>query len=161
MDEVMIKLKILARAELMLAKANLRRTAVRGSLVGIALGLVLLAALMLNIGLYELFTDRYGPASGAFLVALLNVGLALLAMLATRLIRPGPEIAMVEEIREMALAELSTDVGEVRDDFLKIRDDIENIRTGFTAFTSGGGTSIASLMPLITLAIDALKRMSK
>jgi hypothetical protein len=157
MDELMLKLKILTRAELTLARANLRRLAIRTSLAVVAIGMVLLMVVMFNVGIYDVLAARHGNATAAFMVAGGNGLLALILFFIGNSIRPGPEQEMVREIREMALAELAEDASQIQKDFTELGADVQRIRDGFGAFTDGGGTVLTSLAPLVSLALDALK----
>ena len=62
MNETMIKLRILMHAEYTLARVNLRRLVNKTMLAAIAIGLVLLAVVMTNVGAYELLAESQGAA---------------------------------------------------------------------------------------------------
>ena len=158
-----MKLRILGRAEITLARINAQRTANRAKLYAIAIGLVLLAVVMVNVGAYQLLAEIYGNATAAFLVAVGNGVLAAVLVFAAAQFKPGPEEQMVREIREMALAELTADVDELKQEFTQLGADVKRIRSGFAAFTGGGGIGAgwASLAPVVTMLIDALKRRGK
>jgi hypothetical protein len=158
MDETITKLRILARAETTLARLHARILARRILLALLGLGAVLLTIGLFNLGAYELLAARYGAGTGAFVLAGANAALAgLLLALASRH-SPGPEEQMVLEIRELAMAELSADVEAARAGFNELSSDLERIRTGIGALTGGGGGfGLASLGPVIGLAVDALK----
>jgi len=99
----------------------------------------------------------------AFLVAAANGVLAIGLIYAGRERPPGPEEQMVQEIREMALTELSADVDAIKQDFTQLGADVERIRSGFTALTGGGGTGAgwASLGPIVGLLTELLKGLKK
>jgi len=163
MDETIKKLQILARAELHLARIRAQRVADRTKLYALAIGLVLLAVIMFNIGMYELLAETYGDAVAAFLVAAVNIVLAALLAFAARQLQPGAEERIVHEIRELALTELTADVDQIKQEVTQFSSDVKRIRSGFSAFTSGGGigASWSSLAPVITMIIQALKQRSK
>ena len=83
-------------------------------------------------------------------------GVTSAAVLAAMRIQPGPEEAMVRDIREMALAELSGDVDLAKDEFVRISGDLNRIRTNVSAalgiFKSGapGAGSVGPLLGIIT-----------
>jgi len=163
MNETIMKLRILARAELTLARINLQRTANRAILYAIAIGLVLLAVVMVNVGAYQLLAETHSSAVAAFLVAAGNGLLAAVLLLAARLLQPGPEEQMVRDIREMALAEVTADVDEIKADFAKMGSDVNRIRTAFSSLGSGGGISMGliNLAPVIATIIEAVKQRRK
>lgn len=162
-NDTIMKLRILARAEITLARINLQRTANRAKLYAIAIGLALLAVVMVNIGCYQLLAETYSNAVAAFLLAAGNGALAGVVLLAVGRLQPGPEEKMVHEIREMALAEVTADVEEIKADFTQLGADVKRIQTGFSALGSGGGigTGLAGLVPVIGMIIDAAKHLRK
>jgi hypothetical protein len=163
MHETILKLRILARAEITLARINLQRAANRAVMYAIAIGLVRLAVVMINIGAYQLLAETLSNAVAAFLVAAANGVLAAMLLLAARLLQPGPEEKMVHEIREMALAEVTADVDEMKANFAQLGADVKRIRTGFSALGSGGriGIGLVGLAPVIATIIESLKQRRK
>lgn len=159
MDDTLVKLRILASAETNLARIRLRRLANRSALYAIAVGLILLAVVMVNIGAYQLLSHGYGDSVAAFLIAAGNGVLAVILIFAAGRIRSGPEEQMAYEIREMALTELTTDFNDVKGEFDKLGKDVKRIRTGFSILTKGGsiGAGLAGLAPLITTIIEAIR----
>ena len=156
MDETLMKLRILAKAETTLLKASARRAAMRARLFAVAIGLVLLTVIMLNVAAYQYLLESMSAGQAALLVGAVNAVLAAVAVLAAMRIQPGPEEAMVRDIREMALAELSGDVDLAKDEFVRISGDLNRIRTNVSAalgiFKSGapGAGSVGPLLGIIT-----------
>lgn len=163
MEETLLKLRILASAEMNLAHIKFRRLANRAIFFAIAAGLIMLAVVMVNIGAYQLLSERFTPSDSAFLVAAGNVVFAALLAFAGWRVRAGPEEAMAREIREMALDELTADVDELQEEFGKVGKDVKRIRTGFSILTKGSsiGVGLASLAPLIATVIESLKQRRK
>ena len=162
MHETIMKLRILARAELTLARINLQRAANRAILYAIAIGLVLLAVVMVNVGAYQLLAETYGNAVAAFLVAGGNGIFAAMVLFAARRLQPGPEEQMVHEIREMALAEVTADVDEMKAEFAQVGTDVNRIRAAFSSLGSGGiGMGLINLAPVIATIIEAVKQRRK
>jgi hypothetical protein len=158
MDETIMKLRILVRAETTLARLHARILARRLLLALLALGAALLTIGLINLGAYELLEARFGGGTGAFLLAGVNATLAGLLLAVASRHSPGPEEQMVVEIRELALTELSADAEAVRAGFNELSSDLERIRRAVSALTGrGGGPGLASLAPLVGLAVDTLK----
>ena len=164
MDETLLKLRVLTRAEMTLAKANARRMAARSRLYAIALGMVLLTVVMINIAAYEYLTTLKGEAIAALLVALANGVLAVLVIFAASRIQAGPEEEMVKEIRELALSELSADAEGVKQSFAQISADVERIRSGFSSVSGlfgSGHSGLGSLGPLLGMLTSMLRKKAK
>ncbi len=161
MDETLLKLRVLTRAEMTLAKANARRIGVRSRLYAIALGMVLLTVVMLNIAAFEYLSTQMSDAMAAVTMAIVNAILAMLLMFVATRIQPGPEEEMVKEIRDLALTELSADADGIRRRFTQISSDVERIRSGFSSVSGvfgSSGSSLGSLGPLLGMLTSMLKK---
>jgi len=160
MEETLLKLRILASAEMNLARVKSRRLVNRAIFFAIALGLLLLAVVMVNIGAYQLLSESYSPSDSAFLVAAGNTVVAALLAFAGWRVQAGPEEQMAREIREMALEELTADVDELQEEVTKVGKDVRRIRSGFSLLAKGGsiGAGLASLAPLIATVIESVKQ---
>jgi hypothetical protein len=164
MDETLLKLRVLTRAEMTLAKAHARRFAARSRLYAVALGMILLTVVMINIAAYEYLSTLKGEPMAALIVAFANAVLAVLVMLVAARIKPGPEEEMVKEIRELALTELSADADEIKQSFAQIGSDIERIRSGFSSVSGVLGSAqagLGSLSPVLGLLTGMLKNKGK
>lgn len=157
MDETLLKIRVLTRAEMMLAKANARRIAARSRLYAVALGMILLTVVMINIAAYEYLSTLKGDAVAALLVALANALLAVLVIFVASRIKPGREEEMVKEIRELALTELSADADGLKQNFAQISSDIERIRSGFSSVSG----TLGSLGPMLGMLTSMLKKEGK
>lgn len=157
------KLRLLSRAEIILLRIHLRVLARQTVLYAVGVLLVLLTVAMLNVAMYATLAARYGSSIGAFVVALINAVLAVSVLLVASRIRPGPEAAIAEEARDLAMAEISADTERVRQGISDLKADVQRIRSGFGAFAGGGGSlaSLLQLAPLLDLLIGALKRAKK
>ena len=163
MEDTLLKLRILVSAEKKLARITLQRLANRAVFFAIAVGLILLAFVLTNIGAYHLLIVHYGPSDSAFLLAAGNTVLAVvLAIFAWRM-QAGPEEKLAREIREMALDELTADVEDLKDQFDKVGSDVKRIRTGFSVLSKGGsiGAGLASIAPVISVVADTIKEHRK
>lgn len=161
MEETILKLRILAKAETTLMKASARRAAMRARLFAMAIGLLLLTVVMVNVAAFEFLSESMSEAAAAGLMALVNGILALIVIFAAARIQPGQEEAMVQEIREMALTELTADIDGVKDEFNRISTDVKTIRSNVSqalGFLRPGGSAAGSLTPLLGLITAMLKK---
>lgn len=159
MQETLLKLRILASAELNLARIAARRLATRSTLLAIAIGLLLLAVVIVNIGAYHLLTQTQSESTASFLVAAGDGVLAILAIIIAMRLQPGPEEQMARQIREMAFEELAAEVDDLKDQFGKVGTDVKRIRTGFSFLARSGSLSagLASIAPVISIIADTIK----
>jgi hypothetical protein len=161
MDETLLKLRILAKAELALAQLHGRVLVNRLLLAVLAVGALVLAIGMVNVGLFELLETRYGSAPAAFLVALVNAIVAALLLIKSARMEPGTDEQLVHEIRDMALAELSTEAESFKEGVAEVTGDIERIQKSLHALTDNATAGLAALGPLLGLGLEALRGRSK
>ena len=164
MDETLLKIRVLTRAEMTLAKANARRIAARSRLYAIALGILLITVVMINLAAYQYLSTQMSEAMAALVIAIVNAVLALLFIFVASRIKPGPEEEMVKEIREMALSELSADAEVVKQNFAQIGADVERIRSGFSSVSGMLGSAnsgLGSLGPMLGMLTSMLKKKGK
>jgi hypothetical protein len=159
MNEITLKLRIWVRAETTLMRMNAQRTGQRFTALAIALGLATLAIGMINIGIFELLAENYGRVKGAFFLAGANGVLAALVVLVAQRSKPGLEVEMVEEIREMALAELQADADQIKDEFDRIAEHLRQIENVVSTLSGSGSplAKISAVAPVVELAVHALK----
>ena len=156
MDDTLLKLRILARAEVSLARVHGRVLGRRLILTSLAIGSLLLTVGMVNLGAFSLLAEPYGDGPAAFMVGGINAALAVVLLLVARRLEAGPEERMVQEIR--ALTELSADAEAVRAGIEGLTSDLERIRSSVGSLTSGVSGSLGALAPLLGALIEALKR---
>ena len=156
MSEPMLKLQIIARAELALGEIRARRAASRSALFAVALVFLLLGLSMMTLAVYHALTPHLGPAGAALTVALIDSFIGVIVILVAR--RAGPsenEEKLAREIRDMAYAELNNDIEQVKSEFNQLSGEVKRIRTGISSFTSGAA---GTLGPLLNYLIKSLKR---
>jgi hypothetical protein len=159
-DDTLLKLRILASAELKLAQLKAQRLVNRAILVAIALGLLLLTVVMVNLGAYQLLAETYSESVSAFLVAAGNAVLTVLVVFAVRRVQVGPEERMAQEIRDMALDEVTADVDALKDE---VGTDVKRLKKGFSILNKGSqiGAGLASVAPVISMIVEAIKQHRK
>jgi hypothetical protein len=157
MNDPVLKINLLVRSEMALARIRTRRTLSRIILSLIALVFLLLGLGMLNFAIYQAFATHFSPALAGLYVALINLFLAgVIFLIAGKIGAESNEEKMAQEIRDLAYAELNTDVASVKREVSKVSDDIKKIRRGFTSFTDTTG-SIIPLFSLLTKAVAKKK----
>lgn len=157
MNDPVLKLNLLVRAELALARIQARRAGSRLILSLVALVFVLLGVGMLNLAMYQAFAGYFSPAISGLFVALINLFLAaVLFMIAGKSGNETNEEKMAQEIRNLAYSSLSSDLDGVKSEFSKVSEDVKRIRSGFGSLTGSAG-SIMPIMGLLTKAVAKRK----
>ena len=164
MNELIVKLRILARAEVTLFKADAQRQRKQAMLAAISIGCVFVALIFINMGAFFTLTESDIDSRAAFILAGVNLGLAVIPFLLQRQAKPGPEEQMVREIREMAADEVSKDIQSVSDEIASVGAGIKQLKSGISSFGGGGGSmggAMGALGPVMPLLIDLLKKSKK
>jgi hypothetical protein len=163
MNELIVKLRILARAEVTLFKADAERRTNMALLAAISLGCVLVALIFVNMGLFFTLTESEVDSRAAFILAGGNLALAVVPFLLRRQAKPGASEQMVREIREMAADEISKDIQSVSDEIASVGAGIKQLKSGISSFGGGGsmGSAMGVLGPVLPLLIDLLKKSKK
>jgi hypothetical protein len=156
MSNPVLKLQILARAELTLAQIHARRAASRSALFSVAMVFLLLGLGMLTLAGYHALVPTLGAAWSAFVVALVDLVIGGAVLLAAR--RAGPkesEEKLARELRDLAYAEISADIDEMKTELEQIASEVRRIRSGLGTMI---GSASASLGPLVGLLTKMVKR---
>ena len=156
MNELIVKLRILARAEATLFKADAQRRTNMAMLAAVSIGCVFVALVFVNIGAFFALTDSDIDSRAAFILAGANLALAVIPVLLRRQTKPGPEEQMVREIREMAAEEISKDINAVTSEIAAVGSGLKQLKSGVSSI--GGGGALGALGPLLPLLIDILKK---
>lgn len=156
MTDPVMKLQILARAELALAQIRVQREIKRAALFGVAGVFALLGLGMFNFAAYLALSSKYGPAVAASVVALIDTtitGVIVLISLKTK--SRENEEKLAREISELASTELSRDIEEVKAEITKITDDLRSIRAGILAVPTA---AVNTLLPALRLMVRSVKK---
>ncbi len=133
METLVRNLKLLWKSDRMLAEIRLKLVAQKIILFVLA-GLGGLFALgMLNMAIFFAIQETLGSAIAALLVGLGNLLLAGILLLVVQRLDTGPEARVVEEVREMALADIEAEAKAFQSELRLVRDEIADMRSGITS----------------------------
>jgi hypothetical protein len=102
-------IRLILRGELLLLQAKLAFAMKRSAFVGLALLFAGLGLVFVNIGLFAWLQPLWGPVGTPVGLGFVNLALAAAALAIAAAVRPGPEMAMAEEIRNMAAESIETE----------------------------------------------------
>jgi hypothetical protein len=133
METLVRNLKLLWKSDRMLAEIRLKLVAQKIILFVLA-GLGGLFALgMLNMAIFFAIQETLGSAIAALLVGLGNLLLVGILLLVVQRLDTGPEAKIVEEVREMALADIEAEAKAFQSELRLVRDEIADMRSGITS----------------------------
>lgn len=140
-------LRLVIRGEMLVAQAKLSFTMRRALFAALALLFAAIGLVFVNIGLFAFLTPYWGPVWTPAGLGLINAALALAAIGYAAVMKPGPELALAEEIRNLAGSEVESD-----------------IRSASLTGVLGAGIdrpAAALLVPAVTAIVGALARRRK
>lgn len=94
--------RLVIRGEVLVAQAKLAHAMRRATFLAFALLFAALGLVFINIGLYQFLLPMWGAVWTPVGLGLINAGLAVAALAIAATLKPGPELAMAEEVRAMA-----------------------------------------------------------
>jgi hypothetical protein len=138
--------RVYIRAELMVARIRMRSETQRLMFLGVAVGLAFLGLILINVALYAALLSLWGPVWTPLALGVADLVLAVLAVVAAALQKPGPELAAAEEMRSLASATLE----EQMQGGLSV--------PGLMGQLAGDSSTARLLVPLVTTLIGVLKK---
>lgn len=153
MNRISRNISIILRTERMIARRQMAVMIGQTGLYAFA-GLVsLIALVMLNVAAFHALGTLMSPQMAALTVAIANAALAVVLVLVAGRLAPGPELEPVTELRDLAMAELETEVEGLVDE---ARDLSANVRR--IARDPLGAALPALIGPLLAILMGGKKK---
>ena len=134
-------LRLMLRGEMLVIQAKLGFAMRRISILTLALLFAGLALVFVNMALFAWLSPMWGPVWTPAGLGLLNLFLAAAALVLAAVLRPGPELALAEEIRTMAGEALEADI---------------RVTPLLGALSGGGGMDRSALVGLLVPAMGSI-----
>ena len=149
MQLVFRHLRVLWRAERIIAETRLRVLLRRSMLYAFAGLIAVFGLAMLNVAAYFFLAAYWGAVWAALAAALGDLVIALIVVLIAFAIRPGPELPAARELRDVSIEGLEAELGPLQDRFAWLsraaRDPFDTVLP-------------AILIPLITSIVRGLRK---
>lgn len=137
-------IRLIVRGELLLLQAKFAFAMKRSAFVGFALLFAGLGLVFVNIGIFAWLSPLWGPVWTPVGLGLINLVLAAAALAIAAFVKPGPEMALAEEIRNMAADSIETEMRSTP------------LMAGL-----GGGSMAGLVLPAISTIIGAMAKRRK
>ncbi|MFC1455958.1 phage holin family protein [Microvirga arabica] len=160
MDNLVRNLRVLWRAESIIADIRFRQMMTRSSLRGIAALLGAFAFLMGNLALFFALEQAWGTIWAAVLIGLANLLLAIILLVVAERSKPGREMELALEVRNMALQSLETDAQAIQQQLSDFRNEVRGVREAVVGFVRHPLDSVLPGM-LVPLAGAVIKGLTK
>ncbi|MEM7123931.1 MAG: phage holin family protein [Pseudomonadota bacterium] len=159
MDTLIRNLRILWRTERLLTELRLRAMLRRTSLLLIAGIVGLFAFAMLNVAGYLYLAPILEPTLAALVVSAIDAVLAIILLIGAQPQKPGTETRMLEEVRDMALADLEAGAKSVEADLRAVRSEVEGITESVKSFAHNpmGALNPQTIGPIMSMLANLIR----
>ena len=152
------KMKLLIKSEKALLSLEMRKKSRQTVWVAVGLLAVLVSLIMLNVTVFLYLETSYSNLESAAILSGINLLAALLFFtIASRQDR-GAEAESIEEIRDFAWGQISTDIDEVKQNVSEFTSSVKKVKRTVDSFTTGDAFGIKKVMPIITTLINLNKK---
>lgn len=160
MDHLISNLRVLWRAEQIVAELQLRRMVARTGLVAFAALIAVFGLAMLNLAAYLALDPRVGPVVAALMVGFGDLLLAAIALLVAGRSTAGRDLDVAMEVREVAFDAVQADVRSLAGEVTAVRRDLLGLGRSVGGFIRNplDGALPGLLLPLATFLLRQLRK---
>ena len=152
------KIKLLVKSEKALLSLEMKKKSRQTVWVALGLIAVLVTLVMLNITAYLYLSSTRTPLEAATIQTGVNIVLAVLFFILASKQTLGAEAAAIEDIRDFAWDQVSSDIDEVKQHANDFKDSVVKVKKTVDNFTTGDAFGIKKVLPIITTLIDLNKK---
>jgi len=157
-DDFNAKMKLLIKSEKALLAMEMRKKSRQTVWIALALLAVLVGLIMLNVTVYLLLAEHYSNLVSAAILSGLNILVATLFFFVASRQDRGAEAQSIEEIRDFAWEQISTDIDEVKQNVADFKQSVTNVKSTVDNFTSGDAFGLKKILPVITTLVELNKK---
>jgi hypothetical protein len=160
MDNLVRHLRILWRADSIIADIYLRLLVTRSGLISFAGLIAVFGLLMLNVAGYLALEQIWGRVWAAVAMSLIDFVISLLLVMIAARTKPGRELDLALEVRGIALRGLEHEASAVQAELVALRDEFHDVKAKLTRFVKHPlDTTLPTLIgPLGSILLKALKK---
>jgi flagellar basal body-associated protein FliL len=152
------KIKLLIKSEKVLLSLEMKKKSKQTLWVALGLVAVLVALVMVNITAYLYLAETHTPLKAAAILTGLNIVVAVVFFMLASRQTVGAEAAAIEDIRDFAWEQVSTDINEVKQNVTEFKNSVVKVKQTVDGFTTGDAFGMKKILPIITTLIDLNKR---
>jgi choline-glycine betaine transporter len=152
------KIKLLIKSEKALLSLEMKKKSRQTVWVAFGLVAVLVTLVMVNITAYLYLAATRTPLEAAAILTGLNIAVAVLFFILASRQSVGAEAASIEDIRDFAWEQVSSDLDEVKQQANDFKNSVVKVKKTVDGFTTGDAFGIKKVLPIITTLIDLNKR---
>jgi len=152
------KIKLLVKSEKALLSLEMKKKSRQTMWVALGLVAVLVTLVMVNITAYLYLSTTHTQLEAATILTGLNIAVAIIFFFIASRQDLGAEAGSIEDIRDFAWEQVSTDIDEVKQHATDFKNSVVKVKKTVDSFTTGDAFGIKKVLPIITTLIDLNKR---
>ena len=152
------KMKLLIKSEKALLSLEMKKKSRQTIWVALGLIAVLVTLVMVNITVYLYLSTTHSNVEAAAILTVLNILTAVLFFVMASRQQTGAETAAIEDIRNFAWEQISTDIDEVKQNVSEFKDSVVKVKSTVDSFTTGDAFGIKKIIPIVSTLIDLSKK---
>jgi len=152
MDNIVRNLRVLWRADSIIAETKLRQFAARSGLLAVAALITVFGLIMLDMAVYFALDPIWGRVWAALVVGIANIILAAVLVFAALRIQPGREIELAGEIHQVAIDALAAEAKSAEAEIANLT---RLVKHPFDSALPG------LIVPLASIVMKALRKTEK
>ena len=160
MDNIVRNLRVLWRAESIIADIRFRQLVAKSGLKAAAAFLGIFAFLMGNLAAFFALQEIWGSVWAAAAISGANLLLAIVLLLVAERAKPGREMELALEVRNMALQSLEEDAQAVQLQLTELREEVRGVRQAIVGFVKHPLDAVlpGMLVPLAGAVVKGLRK---
>ena len=157
-EEFNAKIKLLIKSEKALLSLEMKKKSRQTLWIALALVAVLVTLVMVNITAYLYLSSTHTNLEAATILTGLNIAVAVIFFVLASRQTVGTEASSIEDIRDFAWEQVSTDIDEVKQNVTEFKNSVVKVKKTVDGFTTGDAFGIKKVLPIITTLIDLNKK---
>ncbi len=152
------KIKLLIKSEKALLSLEMKKKSRQTLWIALALLAVLIALVMVNVTLFLYLSTTHSYLESSAILTGMNITVAILFFVIASKQDLGAEATSIEDIRDFAWDQVSTDIDEVKQGVTEFKNTIVKAKKSVDSFSTGDMFGVKKVLPIITTLIDLNKR---
>ena len=157
-EEFNAKIKLLIKSEKALLSLEMKKKSRQTLWTALALVAVLVTLVMVNITTYLYLASTHTNLEAATILTGLNIAVAVIFFVIASRQTVGAEAASIEDIRDFAWEQVSSDIDEVKQNVTEFKNSVVKVKKTVDSFTTGDAFGFKKVLPIITTLIDLNKK---
>lgn len=161
MQDTMVKVRALFKAQSALTRIELRTREQQAVGMAIAFVFGLLALSMLNVAAFLALASVVGTAWSALILGVADLLFAGLVAKVALGVSTGSTGEMAKELRDLCVDSLAADAEELKDRLQGVTEDIGRVRSTISSLSSGAAGLLPGMSSVVGLLTSTLKKKKK